>query len=522
MTSDVIVQLYWIPSGLTGRLVVLRRMTGPGTKEFWASDPVSELRVATIDPAAQPEGDWHRLLIGLLLPELTVVSAHGPIVLRAQTDGDLSATPHVQAPLLAGAALHFQQIGPAAQVGGARVVAPDGQLATLPFVQILRRALSYADMAPAPAPPVGERPATPALWQELHQAMVGLEDVRGAQIGDHNVQINRFVVRGPADPGDLGRLLRDPRVQDAQKAVLAAPAAPGPRAALVATLQNLAGGWNVTAAPLVLSAESQPPGLLERLLTFDVQGVQLGNGNTQHNSFQYYVTDVPAVDQLLSKNPALAKTLAAFLCPETGQVGNLDPFRSQLATSLQGLQVNLDGRLTSVELAAPEPGSELLVRGVDGLTVGTGNITKTQIQSVLDIRWPHRWWTTPCRVRRRHPNPARRRLPTCTGRPHRVGTGRQPRVSLSSRHGLACIARASMTGAISAAVVFGAVVLVSCHRGLPESVGLEPIPPSKGVSAPPGVQMSTQDAALDPPSMPIHVHPSPSDCASRHRVATVS
>jgi len=154
---------------------------------------------------------------------------------------------------------------------------------------------------------------------------------------------------------------------------------------LVATLQDLASDWDITAAPLVLSAESRPLGFLQRLLTFNVQGLQTGNWNTQRNTFQYYVTDVPRVDQLLRQDPALATTLADFLCPETGQLGNFDAFRSQLETTLNALPLGLAGRLSSLGLAAPEPGAELHVRGVDGLTVGENNQIRTEMRPQLHI-----------------------------------------------------------------------------------------------------------------------------------------
>ena len=386
MSSEIVVTLYWVREDAEGRLVARRRMRG--LDEFWASGKVAEYRMATVDADAQSTAGWRELLAGLRLPEFTVTSSRGPVALRLLDTAGLRTTragegSGQQASLLARASMLFTDAGGVQLARRGHLRASSRELVASPLLPVLRQAMREAGMTAAAGPPgeVRARAAEPSLWQGL-DAAIQLSEVRGAQIGDHNLQINRFFVRGPAQRVDFEPVLLDARVRDAQMALLADPANAALRADLVAALRAYATAWTITADPLVLSAETKPPGFLERLLTFSVQGVQEGNWNTQRNSFECYATDVPAVDRLLHQDRALATALADYLCPATGRIGDLGAFHKQLNTSMREVPVEVASP-HGVKLPSPGPGGRLFVQGVDGLTIGERNRVREHVHSKL-------------------------------------------------------------------------------------------------------------------------------------------
>jgi hypothetical protein len=345
MTNRIDVTLYWLRTGTTGRLVARRRMTWSGdvepVDEVWASGLIDEIWVAAVDNAAQSTVEWQRLFTGMAVLELTVVTAKAPIVLRLQDAYALDSLADTRspAPLLAHVATQFEETDGVLQATGGHLNAPGRHLVAQPLLPVVRAALQSVDLAKTDVPPPAlsaEEPA-PTLRECLPPA-IKFERTRGAQVGHHNVQINRFEVRGPTPRLNLERVLSRPDVKAAQAALLGDPTNGVRRTEFVELLQRIP-GWAIEAKPLVLSATSRPPSFLERV--FSVEGLQVGNGNTQRNTFRCCVTDVPAAQHLLNNDHMLAKSLANYLCPHSGVVGDFSAFRGNLQRTMRHLPVAL-------------------------------------------------------------------------------------------------------------------------------------------------------------------------------------
>ncbi|MEU7841721.1 hypothetical protein AB0B39_12280 [Micromonospora sp. NPDC049114] len=373
MTNRIDVTLYWLRTGTTGRLVARRRMTWSGgdepVDEIWASGSVDGIQIATVDHAAQSTVEWQRLLAGMAVLKLTVVTAKAQLVLRLLDADALESLAGTAAPatLFARVTTQFEETDGVLQAAGGHLNAPGRHLVAQPLLPVLRAALQSVNLAKTDVPPPArpaEEPA-PALRECLPPA-IKFERTRGAQVGHHNVQINRFEVRGPTPSLDLERVLSRLEVKAARTALLADPTNAARRTDFVESLQRIS-GWAVKAKPLVLSATSRPPSFLERV--FSVEGLQVGNGNTQRNTFKCCVTDVPAAQNLLNNDRALARSLADYLCPRSGTVGDFSTFREDLQRTMRNLPITLTNP-HSVRLPIPEPGQTLIVRDIDGVSIG--------------------------------------------------------------------------------------------------------------------------------------------------------
>ncbi|MEU7761640.1 hypothetical protein [Micromonospora aurantiaca (nom. illeg.)] len=337
--------------------------------EIWASGPVDEIQVATVNHAAQSTVEWQRLLAGMAVLKLTVVTAKARLVLRLLDADALESLAGTAAPatLFARVTTQFEETDGVPQATGGHLNSPGRHLVAQPLLPVLRAALQSVNLAKTDVPPQArpaEEPA-PALRECLPPA-IKFERTRGAQVGHHNVQINRFEVRGPTPSVGLERVLSRLEVKAAWTALLADPTNAALRTEFVESLQRIS-GWAVEAKPLVLSATSRPPSFLERI--FSVEGLQVGNGNTQRNSFRCCVIDVPEAHLLLKRDRALATSLVDYLCPRSGIVGDFSTFRENLQRTMRHLPITLTNP-HSVRLPIPEPGQTLIVRDIDGVSIG--------------------------------------------------------------------------------------------------------------------------------------------------------
>ncbi len=126
-------------------------------------------------------------------------------------------------------------------------------------------------------------------------------------------------------------------------------------------------------------------GLGSAIRLHDTRGVQIGDHNTQRNTFRYTVTDSPRVSALLRQDLDLARDLADYLCPAAGDVGDLTTLRSQVDRSLSGLGIKLD-RNADQQLRAPLPGNKPRIFRTDGLTVGDHNVQSSTREVRLTVR----------------------------------------------------------------------------------------------------------------------------------------
>lgn len=245
---------------------------------------------------------------------------------------------------------------------------------------------------PADDPPA-ERPGNPTA-EPAGGPSVELVGVRGAQIGDHNRQINRYVVRSDRLDLDFGAVLRRPGVVAAVDRLRADPADRALRDDVVRALA--ATGWFIDASPLVITAGEPALGFLERILLFvapPTQAVQVGNHGRQENTFSYVVTDAPDAARMLAARPGLARELADHVCPpgdadQTCPPGGtpVAPYRLEraLLAELEHLPVRWsDDRARAVQHETPVGPESLRVENTDGVTIGDEN--SMHVEQVVDI-----------------------------------------------------------------------------------------------------------------------------------------
>ncbi|MEU1746680.1 hypothetical protein ACWD8I_06385 [Micromonospora arida] len=408
MSQDIAVSLFLLedgPGNADGhaRLLIHRTMRtdeGGRLDEFWVSERVDSMRIASVGGGEEDDdtGDWHGLLLGLALPAVTFRSAPEPIVLTRGERKRFEGSRPV--PLLrTEARLDDSGIVLDAIRADLRFT-PDEPL-VVGFLRAIRRTVGSLNLTNPRAPDVSDRPAgigradtiQPAagpdatradaarpdttrsggatVANELERWVVELRDVRGAQIGDHNRQSNRFVVHRPDRAIDFGDVLDREDVQRAVRRLSERPGDRGLRDELVTALRGATGG-RVDSRPLVLTARVREPGFWEGLLIIDdVRGVQVGDHGTQRNTFRYTVMDEPRAAALLRENFGLARALADCLCPRDGR-GDVNAVARALDTHLRSLPVEVD-RDRGVAVGLPGRGEHLRVVRADGVTVGFGN-----------------------------------------------------------------------------------------------------------------------------------------------------
>jgi hypothetical protein len=99
--------------------------------------------------------------------------------------------------------------------------------------------------------------------------------------------------------------------------------------------------------------------------------------------------DAPApLTNLLNNNHALAKSLADYLCPRSGVVGDFNAFRGNLQRTMRPLPVALTDP-HSVRLPMPEPGQTLIVRDIDAVSIGPKSKVRDTFVNRSEAPKPH-------------------------------------------------------------------------------------------------------------------------------------
>ncbi|GAB2604623.1 hypothetical protein Aab01nite_78340 [Paractinoplanes abujensis] len=404
MRPDVRLTIYAIRTDGRTRIVLHRSLNGWGARldEFWISALVSELNLVDVEPCLQNSPAWTELLLGLRVDVVEVGSEPRRLILkRCRKNGDVAAilgdVEESTTALLVVSAEHGDDNGvvrPAfSDLDLSRRDALTGN-----FLPVLRAAVEQLGLVralqsrPEPASPreytIGRRTvprlspaadATPGMiLQRPGQALLAqirFQDVRGAQVGHHNVQVNRFIVERRDRPLNFGQVLDDPKVREAMAALLAEPRNDVLRGRLIAALGHVSEA-DVRSDPLVLQAGYEGPGFWERLLAFDAQGLQVGDYNKQHNTFRYVVTGEPSAAALLHHNPRLAMVITDYLCPRKGRAG-LGDVRQTIVEALNALPSDV-GRALGTSFKSP--GKSLLIARSDGVTVGENNRMKNSFE----------------------------------------------------------------------------------------------------------------------------------------------
>jgi hypothetical protein len=115
------------------------------------------------------------------------------------------------------------------------------------------------------------------------------------------------------------------------------------------------------------------------LLLFDVRGLQVGDHNTQRNTFVCAITDTLKGAELLRGRPDLARALTDYVCPRDVGASNLAMLQRGFRAEIERLPLNwTDDRDRGVQLSPPGGLEGLRISRTDALTVGYGNIMRVE------------------------------------------------------------------------------------------------------------------------------------------------
>lgn len=401
MSQEIKLTLFVVADGAMVHVALHRSIDADGTRhrdDLWTSERMHDIDLADIEPDVRRSEQWRDVLLGLAVKKIAVASAPNPLTLTLREGSDPRLSEFLDGPRGAVQALFAVSLRLEEIDGDGSIRVRSGnmdQAERNPFTDVflpaaraaveelgLSRVTDGRDGASAvaivrrPDSMRGSRRADRADVGDVFQCpgealTVAVRDVRGMQIGDHNRQVNRFIVHRPDRSLDFRSVLKDSRVREAMTRLAVDPMNKDCRGELMTALRNVPGN-DVRSAPLVLQARDNQPGLWGRLITFDeVKGLQIGDRNTQHNTFRYTVMGEPTAAALLRGNPALARAVTEYICPPTGRT-DVEKLRQNVAETLRNLPDSVD-RTRGAAFSYPRAGVTLTIVRSDGVTVGTRN-----------------------------------------------------------------------------------------------------------------------------------------------------
>ncbi|WP_306210580.1 hypothetical protein [Actinoplanes sp. RD1] len=298
----VSVHLDWLPVGERGRLLLHRRLTGPGcpaTDRCWLSGELLWHRLAALDPGGvhpAEAGLWRDLLTGRYVPGLD-----RPVPLEAVPADVVHGVLHTLPPGRQPRSL----VTVAAQVEDTVAGPVLGRVtATSSRHDFLATALAPLVRARITALDLRQRPVTgdgaPARGDDPVARLGTIDDAIETRDlgGDHSVQVNRFVAYAPEAAADL---LEAVRCSGVREELQDHPARREPADRFV---DDLAGrGWRFWPEPVRLTVPRPVAELLHGSLFLQVR--QPGRTVT------YPLSPRPGLTELLGE-------VGGLLCPATG------------------------------------------------------------------------------------------------------------------------------------------------------------------------------------------------------------
>jgi tetratricopeptide (TPR) repeat protein len=206
---------------------------------------------------------------------------------------------------------------------------------------------------------------------EALATQVRIKDSRAVQIGNHNLQLNTFVVETPAEDFNFEKALQPSGVADALSKLQENPHDERLRDIFVSRL-----GARVSWSPRQVTVPRDKPKLtdfLSRLISFDVKGVQIGDNNRQRNVLTYAGSPRSSDASLLLNDKAMARDYADYVCPRPGSGRSAAKLMRTMEKAIETWDVIwADGRRHGIKVA-PEPGSMVCIERVDGGIIGKGS-----------------------------------------------------------------------------------------------------------------------------------------------------
>ncbi|WP_305782622.1 hypothetical protein [Symbioplanes lichenis] len=332
----VTVHFDWLPVGERGRLVVHRRLTGPGcpaTDRCWLSDELPWHRLAALDPAAAlpaEAGLWRDLFTGRFVEGL----GH-PVPLHATSADGVRGVLHTVPPGVAGrslvvvaAQLTDTTVGPV--LGAVTATASRHDYLATALAPLVRARLTALGLHPRPAAPAHDGSSGHGAAGDPGERLDALTDDIETRVlgGDRTVQVNRFVAYPPA-AGAVG-LAEAVRRSAVRERLLGEPAR---RKLADRLVDDLAGqGWRFWSEPLRLTVPRPLAELLHGLLFLQVRHP----GRTVTTP----LSPRPGFAEKLGPGLEEAQTaetpgnVTALLCPASGRPPSDDKLRRALGSLL--------------------------------------------------------------------------------------------------------------------------------------------------------------------------------------------
>jgi hypothetical protein len=217
--------------------------------------------------------------------------------------------------------------------------------------------------------------ARPRTAQPTPAQRVEYQATKGAVQGNHNLQINDFVVRADRSHVDFEQALRRPSVIRAVRALQREPVDPARRADVVRELSRA--GWLAESRPRTVQVRRRADDLLSwigDMITFGVEGLQVGDHNRQRNRFDYCVTSLPTGSRLLQHNQGLARALTDRIVPVPGASPSVETLDGAIAREVENLDISWRDGVNRGQVVVPgELGEVVRIRRTHGVTVGHGN-----------------------------------------------------------------------------------------------------------------------------------------------------
>jgi hypothetical protein len=211
-----------------------------------------------------------------------------------------------------------------------------------------------------------------------------LVGVQGAQVGEHNDQLNVFVQTVEHPKVDFRAALRsDPAVVEALEAFRADPADPDLRAAAVDALSDVptcgAADWtNVFAVGGMRTVGPSSPSLDGTVAVVESHSVQVGDRNVQTNTIEHTVSPTVPAALLLIENPELVNSLIDLAANPEDQAAAV-AFRGAVESALVGdLAASAVARSDGTVYRPPTAGRTLRISHAPGVSVGRRVSQKNQ------------------------------------------------------------------------------------------------------------------------------------------------
>jgi hypothetical protein len=235
-----------------------------------------------------------------------------------------------------------------------------------------------------------EKRRTAEIREGLAPFRVVACNVRGLQVGDHNLQINTYVYEVKQPRVNLSDVLERPQVKLALANLRNDPNSGALRRRADRALASVAPGWLSKPGDPVKSVKGTSGGrrytgsITSFLFVDRSQGIQVGDHVTQRNHYVYTVASSKHVAELLAGRRQVRAAIVDCFC-SANQNRAIDALGGQISRSLKA---SVEASRSIRKAGDVYPGfrtGELHIKDVDGVAVGNDLAQKNAAQVNVDL-----------------------------------------------------------------------------------------------------------------------------------------